>query len=88
VPTTPLRTAGAHIHHEVRGEGPLLVLVGSPMGAAFFAPAADLLAADHTVVTLDPRGTGRSTVMALPEQWRHGPVAREALAREREALGA
>jgi pimeloyl-ACP methyl ester carboxylesterase len=30
------------------------------MGAAFFAPAADLLAADHTVVTLDPRGTGRS----------------------------
>jgi pimeloyl-ACP methyl ester carboxylesterase len=62
VPTTPLRTTGAHIHHEVRGEGPLLVLVGSPMGAAFFAPAADLLAADHTVVTLDPRGTGRSTV--------------------------
>lgn len=62
MPTTPLRTNGAHIHHEVRGEGPLLVLVGSPMGAAFFAPAADLLAADHTVVTLDPRGTGRSTV--------------------------
>lgn len=58
----PLRTDGAHIHHEVRGEGPLIVLVGSPMGADFFAPAADLLAVDHTVVTLDPRGTGRSSV--------------------------
>lgn len=62
MPTAPLRTTGARIHHEVRGLGPLIVLVGSPMGAAFFAPAADLLAADHTVVTLDPRGTGRSPV--------------------------
>lgn len=57
-----LGTDGARIHHEIRGAGPLVVLVGSPMGADFFAPAADLLAADHTVVTLDPRGVGRSTV--------------------------
>jgi uncharacterized protein (DUF2236 family) len=44
-------------------------------------PTTDLAA------TLALRGL-RSAVMALPEQWRHGPVAREALAREREALGA
>lgn len=28
----------------------------------------------------------RTAVLALPEHWRHGPVAREALARERAAL--
>ncbi len=55
-----LEVPGARLHYEVRGEGPLVVLVGSPMGATFFAPLADLLAADHTVLTLDPRGTNRS----------------------------
>lgn len=55
-----LATDGARIHHELRGAGPLIVLVGSPMGADFFAPAAELLAVDHTVLTLDPRGVGRS----------------------------
>jgi pimeloyl-ACP methyl ester carboxylesterase len=58
--TDLLATDGARIHHEVRGRGPLVVFVGSPMGAAFFAPAAELLADDHTVLTLDPRGVGRS----------------------------
>ncbi|MEV1292271.1 alpha/beta hydrolase [Pseudonocardia sp. NPDC049635] len=57
-----LDVAGARIHFDVRGTGPLLVLVGSPMGADGFAASAALLAADHTVVTFDPRGTGRSPV--------------------------
>ncbi|BBG05082.1 MULTISPECIES: alpha/beta fold hydrolase [Pseudonocardia] len=57
-----LDLAGARIHFDVRGTGPLLVLVGSPMGADGFAATAGLLAADHTVVTFDPRGTGRSPV--------------------------
>ncbi|MFP5019491.1 alpha/beta fold hydrolase [Pseudonocardia phyllosphaerae] len=51
---------GARIAFDVRGTGPLLALVGSPMGADGFAALADRLAADHTVLTFDPRGTGRS----------------------------
>lgn len=57
-----LDVAGARIHFDVRGTGPLVVLVGSPMGADGFAATAGLLAPDHTVVTFDPRGTGRSPV--------------------------
>ena len=48
------------LYYELRGSGPLLVVAGSPMGADMFAPVADALATDHTVVTLDPRGIGRS----------------------------
>ncbi|MFD1540937.1 alpha/beta fold hydrolase [Nonomuraea guangzhouensis] len=55
-----LEIADARLHYEVRGEGPLLVLVGAPMDARSFAAAADLLAADHTVLTTDPRGINRS----------------------------
>ncbi|WP_432979596.1 alpha/beta fold hydrolase [Dactylosporangium sp. CA-233914] len=61
-----LRVADAALYYEVRGEGPLLVLVGAPMGTRFFAPLADLLAADHTVLTTDPRGIGAST-LDVPE---------------------
>jgi pimeloyl-ACP methyl ester carboxylesterase len=64
VPATAatLRVPGANLHHEVRGQGPLVVLVGAPMDATAFAPLADLLAADHTVLTTDPRGVHRSPV--------------------------
>lgn len=55
-----LTVPGARLHHEVRGSGPLVVLAGAPMNADAFAPLADLLAADHTVVTTDPRGIHRS----------------------------
>jgi pimeloyl-ACP methyl ester carboxylesterase len=58
---------GARLHYEVRGSGPLVVLAGAPMDAAAFAPLADLLAADHTVVTTDPRGINRSP-LDDPEQ--------------------
>ncbi|GAA3283173.1 alpha/beta hydrolase [Dactylosporangium vinaceum] len=57
-----LRVSDATIYYELRGHGPLLVLVGAPMGTRFFAPAADLLAADHTVLTTDPRGIGASVL--------------------------
>jgi pimeloyl-ACP methyl ester carboxylesterase len=40
--------------------GPLLLVMGAPMGAAAFAPLADVLAVDHTVVTHDPRGISAS----------------------------
>lgn len=66
-PTVPatartLEVPGARLYHEVRGNGPLVVLVGAPMDARSFAPLAELLAADHTVLTTDPRGINRSPV--------------------------
>ncbi|HEY2443572.1 MAG TPA: alpha/beta hydrolase [Streptosporangiaceae bacterium] len=62
-----LEVPGARLHYEVRGAGPLVLLAGAPMDAAPFAPLADLLAADHTVLTTDPRGVNRSRVQD-PEQ--------------------
>lgn len=60
--THTLDVPGGRQHYEVRGSGPLLLIVGSPMGAAMFTPLAEALAGDHTVVTLDPRGISRSTL--------------------------
>jgi pimeloyl-ACP methyl ester carboxylesterase len=53
---------GGSVYYEVRGSGPLLLVIGQPMTSAGFGPLADLLAADHTVVTYDPHGVGESTV--------------------------
>jgi pimeloyl-ACP methyl ester carboxylesterase len=50
------------LYYEVRGTGPLVVLVGAPMDAGPFGPLADLLAGDYTVLTTDPRGINRSPV--------------------------
>ncbi|MEV6521847.1 alpha/beta hydrolase [Longispora sp. NPDC051575] len=55
-----LAVPGVRLHYVVRGTGPLLVLLGAPMDADSFAPLADLMATDHTVVTTDPRGVHRS----------------------------
>ena len=44
------------------GAGPLVLVIGSPMASAEFAPLADALATDHTVVTYDPRGIANSTI--------------------------
>ncbi|MFI7577192.1 alpha/beta fold hydrolase [Micromonospora sp. NPDC049497] len=57
-----LDVPGARLRYEVRGSGPLVLVMGSPMDAAAFAPLADALAADHTVVTHDPRGISGSTL--------------------------
>lgn len=57
-----LSVPGANLYYEVRGRGPLIALVGAPMDADAFAPLADALATDHTVLTCDPRGIHRSTV--------------------------
>lgn len=62
-----LDVPGARLHYEVRGSGPLLMLVAAPMDAEAFAPVADLLADDFTVVTHDPRGISRSR-LDDPEQ--------------------
>ena len=57
-----LDVPGGSVYYEVRGSGPLLLVVGQPMTSGGFAPLADLLAEDHTVVTYDPHGVGESTV--------------------------
>ena len=61
--THSLAVPGVRLHYEVRGtsaSGPLLLLLGAPMPAADFAPLAEALASDHTVVTTDPRGIANS----------------------------
>ncbi|PSL53590.1 pimeloyl-ACP methyl ester carboxylesterase [Saccharothrix carnea] len=60
--TDTLRVPDALLHYELRGRGPLVVLVAAPMDARSFEPLADLLATDHTVLTTDPRGIHRSKV--------------------------
>ncbi|MFH9738921.1 alpha/beta fold hydrolase [Streptomyces roseolus] len=61
--TRTLETAGATLRYDVRpgtGADPRpLLLVGSPMDATGFTTLASHFA-DRTVVTYDPRGTGRS----------------------------
>lgn len=74
------------LYYEVRGTGPLLLILGQPMTSEPFAPLADLLAEDHTVVTYDPHGLGLSTtedrtVAVTPE------VQADDLARLVEAVG-
>ena len=56
-----LNVPGANLYYEVRGAGPVLVMMpGGPADAGAFRVIADLLAAYHTVVTYDPRGLSRS----------------------------
>ncbi|MFE0099100.1 alpha/beta fold hydrolase [Streptomyces sp. NPDC059009] len=65
--TTPvvgtLPVSGATLHYEVRGQGPLLLLIpGGAGGAASFDGLADQLAAEYTVASYDPRGMSRSVL--------------------------
>ncbi|MFG2973282.1 alpha/beta fold hydrolase [Streptomyces sp. NPDC048331] len=56
-----LRVNGATLRYEVRGDGPLLLLIpGGTGGAASFDGIAGDLAAEYTVATYDPRGLSRS----------------------------
>jgi pimeloyl-ACP methyl ester carboxylesterase len=61
--THTLHVPGAVLYYDVRtgepGAAPVLLLIGSPMGAAGFATLAGHFP-DRTVVTYDPRGVERS----------------------------
>ena len=57
-----LDVPGARLYYEVSGSGPVLMLIGHPMGSSGFAALVPLLLDDYTVVTYDPRGFGRSTI--------------------------
>ena len=62
-PTHTLDVPGAVLSYDVRASdspAPVLLLVGSPMGAGGFVTLAGHFA-DRTVVTYDPRGVERST---------------------------
>jgi len=60
--THTLSVPGARQYYEVRGTGPVLLVIGSPMSSPNFARLADELASYHTVVTIDPRGIANSTI--------------------------
>jgi clorobiocin biosynthesis protein CloN7 len=55
-----LEVPGARLYYERRGNGPLLLLIGSPMDSTGFAGLASALAGGYAVVTYDPRGIGNS----------------------------
>ena len=57
-----LEVPGARLYYEIQGSGPVLMLIGHPMGISGFAAIVPLLAEDYTVVTYDPRGFARSTI--------------------------
>ncbi|MDT0268608.1 alpha/beta fold hydrolase [Streptomyces sp. DSM 44915] len=58
-----LRVPGATLHYEVRGRGPLLLLIsGGTGGADSTRSVAEDLAGEYTVVTYDPRGISRSVL--------------------------
>ncbi|MFI7544656.1 alpha/beta fold hydrolase [Actinoplanes sp. NPDC049599] len=61
--TGRLSLPDASIYYEVRGDGPPLLLIPTGNGdAAPFAPMADDLARQYTVITYDRRGFSRSAV--------------------------
>jgi pimeloyl-ACP methyl ester carboxylesterase len=61
--TRTLDVPGAVLHYDVRRNGsssqPVMLIIGSPMGASGFGTLAEHFA-DRTVVTYDPRGAERS----------------------------
>lgn len=65
---TTLDVPGATLYYEVRGSGPVLLLIcGGIYDAAGYAGLAGLLADRYTVVTYDRRGNSRSPLSGPPE---------------------
>lgn len=74
---TMMKNPGAlRVHREVRGRGPAVLLIpGTPGDGGQFDAVARELAASHTVVTYDRRGTSRSPE---PANWAVTSVAEQA----------
>ncbi|MFC5824505.1 alpha/beta fold hydrolase [Nonomuraea insulae] len=86
--TGMLDVPGARLHYEVRGAGPvLLVILGGGTDAAMAAPMAEALAGRYTVITYDRRGASRSPLEGPPAEQRIAEHADDAL-RLLEAAGA
>ena len=78
-----LKVPGAALYYEVRGSGPVLLMIpGGPTDAGVYAEIAGVLADRYTVVKYDPRGNSRSALDGPPEDWRaeiHADDARRLL---------
>ncbi|NVI90351.1 alpha/beta fold hydrolase [Actinomadura sp. BRA 177] len=67
VETQTLQVPGARLHYEVRGTGPLLLMIpGAPADAGALTELATVLSDRYTVVTYDQRGLSRSALMGPP----------------------
>ena len=56
-----VRVNGAELYHELRGDGPAILMIPGATGdAGYMAPLADHLAEEFTAVTYDRRGNSRS----------------------------
>jgi len=79
-----LKVPGASLYHEVRGSGPVLLLIcGGVYDAGGYAPLAERLADRYTVVTYDRRGNSRSPLDGPPAPQQievHGDDAHRLLA--------
>lgn len=63
VKTQTLKVPGATMYYEVRGSGPVIMMMpGGPADAATFRRMEGELASRYTVVTYDPRGLSHSTL--------------------------
>src|SRR2546428_7866125 len=61
IKTNTLEVPGASLYYEVRGAGPVLLMMpGGPADAATFRRIEDDLASTYRVVTYDPRGLSHS----------------------------
>ena len=77
--TDTLKVPGATLHYEVRGAGPVLLLIpGGPADAGVFVPMGSELSDRYTVVTYDPRGLSRSPLDGEPEDTTAGTFADDA----------
>ncbi|MFI6287318.1 alpha/beta fold hydrolase [Streptomyces sp. NPDC051018] len=65
--TKTLEVPGAQLHYEVRGSGPLLLVIpGAPADAGSLAGLGAVLADRYTVVSYDQRGLSRSGLTGPP----------------------
>ncbi|QUX27440.1 alpha/beta hydrolase [Nocardiopsis akebiae] len=66
-----LKVPGASIHYEVRGSGPVLLMIpGGPQDAGVYTALAEHLSDRYTTVAYDPRGNSRSRLDGEPEDQR------------------
>jgi pimeloyl-ACP methyl ester carboxylesterase len=84
IKTRTLKVPGANLYYEIRGSGPVLLLIcGGVYDAAGYAGLAQQLAGRYTVVTYDRRGNSRSPLDGPQEQQSievHGDDAHRVLA--------
>jgi len=68
VDTNTVKVPGATLYYEVKGTGPVLLMIpGGPTDAGMFGDLSDRLSDRYTCVAYDPRGHSRSTLDGAPE---------------------